>query len=416
MADHLEQRELGWYAVLNVPADVQRILRKRRFRITLKTRDRKVAERRAAPLVAGWKHQIAVAREEGAAQDDPAFWRDALRRAQSSEERAALLEQVEAIADAIGAATVEHIGQRPSSSPEAQRFHADATGVQTTEHLDEWIKSLQVKPKTAAMRRATIERLAAKFATVHEVTRPEARRWLTELLTAEPKPLKPATAKRMMTDCRQYWLYLATINVVREDAEPFNKLGMKVGKQASYLPFEPADAVKLLRAAEARDQKLGDLVRMAMYTGARREELCALRVEHVHGDRFDIADAKTRAGVRTVPIHRELKATISRLARDSEDGFVLSGLEADRHGARGDKIGKQFGDLKRELGFGERHAFHSFRATVNTMMERAGVPLELRQDLIGHERSTITGSVYSGKSTFEMRRAALVKLRYPQSS
>ncbi len=34
------------------------------------------------------------------------------------------------------------------------------------------------------------------------------------------------------------------------------------------------------------------------------------------------------------------------------------------------------------------------------------------QDIVGHERSTLTGSTYSGKSTYEMRRDALAKLAY----
>ncbi len=47
-----------------------------------------------------------------------------------------------------------------------------------------------------------------------------------------------------------------------------------------------------------------------------------------------------------------------------------------------------------------------------TKLERAGVPEGTVQDLVGHERSTLTGSTYSGKSTFEMRREALAKLVY----
>ena len=31
------------------------------------------------------------------------------------------------------------------------------------------------------------------------------------------------------------------------------------------------------------------------------------------------------------------------------------------------------------------------------------------QDIVGHERSTLTGSTYSGKSTFEMRREPSAK-------
>ena len=46
------------------------------------------------------------------------------------------------------------------------------------------------------------------------------------------------------------------------------------------------------------------------------------------------------------------------------------------------------------------------------MLEREGVPEGTVQDLVGHERSTLTGSIYSGKSTLEMRQDALAKLAY----
>ncbi len=156
----------------------------------------------------------------------------------------------------------------------------------------------------------------------------------------------------------------------------------------------------------------GTVITMAMYTGARREELCSLRVEHVHEGHFEIVAAKSAAGVRQVPIHEELALIMARLVEASTDGYVLSGLRTDRHGDRGDGIGKRFGMLKTELGFANRHVFHSIRGTVITMLERAGVPESTVQDLVGHERSTLTGSTYSGKSTLEMRREALAKLAY----
>jgi hypothetical protein len=46
------------------------------------------------------------------------------------------------------------------------------------------------------------------------------------------------------------------------------------------------------------------------------------------------------------------------------------------------------------------------------MLERAGVPEGTVQDIVGHARSTLTGSIYSGKSTLEMKRDALAKLTY----
>ena len=41
------------------------------------------------------------------------------------------------------------------------------------------------------------------------------------------------------------------------------------------------------------------------------------------------------------------------------------------------------------------------------MLERAGVPEGTVQDIVGHERSTLTGSTYS---TLDMKREALAKL------
>jgi integrase len=409
MPRHIEQRRLSWYAVLNVPSGVQETLKRKRFRTSLKTRDKKVAERLGKPIVAEWQRQIALARGEDAAKNDAKFWRDALRRAKTEEQRHTTLEQIDAEASDIGAINVENIGDPPSSNPEAQRFYAEATGaiVSTTEFLDEWLTSLQVKDKTAKMRRATIGRLADKFPMLNDVSRKEVRRWVTEL-RAE---LKAATVQRMMSDCRTYWAYLEAIEVVPEDSAPFNRLGLKSGGSSSWLPYTPEEAVRLRKAAEG-DAQLADVIRMAMYTGARREELCSLKVEHVKEDRFEIVDAKTKAGVRTVPTHRHLSKTIERLVKDSEDGYVLSGLKPNANGDRGDAIGKRFSRLKRSLGFSDLHTFHSWRGTVITMLERAGVPESTVQDIVGHQRSTLTGRTYSGKSTFEMRRNALDKLAY----
>ena len=422
----IELRHNTYFAYLDVPKDVRSKLRRRVFRETLRTDSRSVAKRRAAPKIANWKSQIEKARgnpnhndvefwrislkRAKANPDDPAYWREALRSAKDDDQRAAIMEQIDMVAWDIGATNVENIGDPPSSDPEASRFYFEAAGAHlpTTEHLDEWIASLQVKAKTAGMRRATVMRLGEKFPMLEDISRREIRRWVTELITE----VKPATVQRMMTDCRTYWAYLATIEAVPEDSAPFDRLGLKVSR-ASWQPFEPDDVVRLLgKAVGQGDDQLADLIRLAMYTGARREELCALPVANVKDDRFAVAAAKTPAGVREVPIHHELAQTMARLVEESTDGYVLAGLKPNRNGDRGDVMGKRFTRLKRDLGFDDRHVFHSIRGTVITMLEHAGVPEGTVQDIVGHERSTLTGSTYSGKSTFEMRRDALDKLGY----
>jgi integrase len=109
----------------------------------------------------------------------------------------------------------------------------------------------------------------------------------------------------------------------------------------------------------------------------------------------------------------ELKATIARLRGNRKHGYLLHGMRANQNGDRGDHVGKRFGRLKMKLGFGRGHVFHSFRGTVITLFEHLGVAEGTVQAIVGHERSTLTGQTYSGKSTFAMRWDAVQKLSYP---
>ena len=417
-APYLIWRGRNYHAVLEIPELLRPHFRKRRFMKTLGTDSQRIAERRAAKLIAAWKKQIAEAEGGDIEFDDAAYWRRALRQATSEEERQSIMMQIDMEAWGIGATNVDQIGKLPSSDPDARDFYARATGARApfTEYLDEWMATLRTTAKTKGIQRADILRFAARFKTIDAVSRPGVRRWCTSLVNDDN--LTPKTTTRILSALRGYWRYLQAVNVVAEDHEPFQRLDVarqtkRDAPRSARLPFEPADVVALLEAARAKgDGQLADLIMMAMYTGARREELCSLRVEHVHGDYFEIVAAKTAAGVRTVPIHDELAPTMARLVEESTDGFVLSGLRIDRHGDRGDGIGKRFGALKTELGFSNRHVLHSHRGTIITMLERAGVPEGTVQDIVGHERSTLTGSTYSGKSTLEMKREALAKLAY----
>jgi hypothetical protein len=188
---------------------------------------------------------IARKREEPS-HNDAKFWRDALRHAKDDRQRADILEQIDMVAWNIGAINVENIGDQPSRDPEARQFYAEATGtlVSTTEHLEEWLSSLQIKDKTAKMRRSIIGRLAEKFPLLKDVSRKEIRRWVTELMAE----LKPATVQRMMSDCRTYWAYLETIEAVPEDSAPFDRRGLK-GERSSWLAYTTEEAAQLLKAA-----------------------------------------------------------------------------------------------------------------------------------------------------------------------
>lgn len=419
MPSYLQKRRLRWYAVLEIPEALRPAFgNKPRFVRSLETDSRTVAQRRAMPIVAGWQKEIAGARNDP--HDDAAFWARSLRLAKSDKERESIIEEIETAAWRIGAVNVEHVGTAPSGDPGAQRFYAAATGalVKTTEHLDEWLTTSRASAKTQDMQKADVTRFAKEFPLVSDINRPDVRRWVTRLMNDGKAKLSPATVQRILSALRGYWRYLQSISVAAEDAEPFNKLDVARQNQQAEprtkrKPFEPASVLKLHKAAIVDDDgELADLISLGMWTGCRIEELCALKVDQVKGKSFTVGEAKTEAGWRDVPIHPKLAPTMKRLIGKRKDGFVLAGLTENKYGDRSNAIGKRFGRLKKNLGFGGQYVFHSIRKTVITILENAGIPENVVADIAGHEKPTMTYGLYSGGVSLAVKATALARLRY----
>jgi integrase len=229
-----------------------------------------------------------------------------------------------------------------------------------------------------------------------------------------------ATVRRYLSEMRGYWGYLISIEAVSDEVLPLEKLTFPKqpnGARKKRDGFETSDVVKLRALALANnDQHLADLIELAQWTGARIEELCALKLENVGCDAFIIVDAKTHAGIREVPIHTKLQPTVARLVTASADGYLLSGLTLNKYGDRSNAVGKRFGRLKATAGFGTRQVFHSIRKTVATLLENAQVPEGTAADILGHDKPTMTYGLYSGGAWLETARAALERIDYPDKS
>jgi integrase len=417
MPSYLQKRRRRWYAVLDIPVSLRPVIGKPRFVKSLETDSLSTAQRLVHKVVAEWQEALTSARKEPKA-DRAKVLLTALRRATTEAERAAVLELIYEAADAIGAANVEHVGQRPSSDPAAQEFYGMATGalVGTMEHLEDWLLSCRGTSRTKEMQRNAVTRMAAQFPLVRDVDRAAARRWVTGLMAGE-EGLSPKTVKKLLSGMRGYWRYLQTINVVVEGFEPFNKLELatsKRGVEAARQPFAPADVPKLVLAALARgDTELADLVRLGMWTGCRIEELCALKIADVTGDSFRVVSGKSAAAVRVVPVHVELAPVLARLIGKRVQGYVLDGLTTTKYGQRGNAVGKRFGAMRTELGYSPAYVFHSLRRTFVTALENAGVSENVVADMVGHNKPRITYGLYSGGATLSVKRAALALLSYP---
>ena len=410
---------------------------KAKFRKGLGTKDRDEAIIRAGPYLTEWRELISGARDqrdtgrragwvaksrltraekykarEGRPRAKPVKVPEAerirslhlaLRDAKTDEEREGVRI---AINDWLGdeAATYRDYGnedQLSRDTPEVRELAGEIFAKPTLDYIDDWIASLQVTPKTAAMRRSTVTKLAETFPTLGSINRKDVRKWTRDMLASG---LAPATVQRMASDARTWYLWLVDEDVVAE-GEPFNRLGLKVKGGHKREHWEDAELLALHKAAKA---PLKDLIELDMYSGARLAELVNLKVEDVKADHFKIREAKSESGVRSVPIHPKVRKTFARLIEKSKDGYLL----AIGGKNRSDTMSKAFQRLRKDQGHTDpAKVFHSIRHTVVTKLRRAKIDNRIIQQIIGHSDGSVTGG-YGGGFEIEECAKALSKLKY----
>ena len=260
--------------------------------------------------------------------------------------------------------------------------------------------------------------MASEMPLLSDITKPNVRKWCLQM-EEDSKSIK--TIGSYLSACREFWKYLERQGEIPSDSNtPFNSKDVLPTRRSkkelsrdntSWAVFNKAEVINLLSQAK-KDAMLYDLIKIGIYTGARIEEICSVKVADIAEESFIIKDSKPPSGNREVPSHDKLQDLIKQLKNSSQDGYLLSGLSEDKDGKRSGAIGKRFGRLKNQLGFERRHVFHSFRKTVVTLLEQAGISENLAADIVGHEKPRITYGLYSGGSSLEQKLNAIKKINY----
>ena len=70
--------------------------------------------------------------------------------------------------------------------------------------------------------------------------------------------------------------------------------------------------------------------------------------------------------------------------------------------------------MKTDMGFGNRHVFHSIRHTVAHLLESAECPENVAKDVVGHVKQSMTYGLYSGVTKLDLRAKWIEKaIMYP---
>lgn len=169
---------------------------------------------------------------------------------------------------------------------------------------------------------------------------------------------------------------------------------------------------------------------VAAYQGARREEICGLQlddIDEIEGmPRIRIAKSvirnlKTSASTRAIPIHPELirlgfldyVETLRQAGHHLLFPELRAVVESTPMGDVFDYEWQIMRDQALPKAKEEGKVFHSFRHWCNNEMKQAGVPSEIRKDILGHSNRDVNEGTYSDAARLRLMRDALLKLPAP---
>lgn len=471
-SDNLVLRGGNWYVRLSVPADVRPILNRREYTASLKTGSKQEAQRLKLPFLQTWRDEIAEARgltpDLGEKQRETAytasqgieqFLNDSVAKTalgkneDSATSFAELAERLNLSGPARQMAEMmfnKYQGQLDMEESvemlKALAMHSQADVYRELNPVDPAeVKGILKDPsqyrskspltlprlkgfedyqrntkgivsKTVDMQVSRLKKLKAWLEENRaDLTHDSIEKYLDTL------PFSTKTKKQHLFAGNSFWKYALRKDSQfkerhKDQANPFEKHEFEEHrgtKKNERKAFTVEDIRTLYETS--KNQNLSDLIAIGAYTGARIEEICRLETRDILTSEgvkcFYIRDGKTENAERIVPIHKTLKPIVKRLIKDSEDQFLIPVSGRNKYGNRSDSLGKQFGRLKKSLGFGSEFVFHSLRKSFITFLQNNDIPGLTIASIVGHETGTITFDVYSAGPNANQKLKAISSLK-----
>lgn len=307
-----------------------------------------------------------------------------------------------------------------------------------------WLAEADYAGRTETARKQAVRRLLEWCRASHvpevveAIDRRVAGRFVSEVFVA--KGVDPATANKLITGLSAFWQWLlrrghASANPWERQSLKARKVRTESGEEAKR-PFTDEEVRAILAGAGGiRSLPMADLCRLAALSGMRLGEIADLKVRNVRGGAIRVAQGKTDAAARDVPIHPDVAAMIAaRCAGKDPDAYVFHELPEQRSAARprGAPVSQAFTRLLRTLKLsdtieGRRQArtdFHSFRRwfirmAVDALEKGAkGFTAWTLADVVGHSNEAgplgMTMGRYPGPAGMAPRRACVEAVRLPE--
>ena len=170
---------------------------------------------------------------------------------------------------------------------------------------------------------------------------------------------------------------------------------LNLGHNKPVRPHKPftTQAINRLWRLES---PLHDIPLILLYTGMRASELINLKARDVNRKQhtIKIISAKTKSGIRIIPIHDRIWPII---ARRLDAVYVIQ--ECRTYSS----LSREFDKAMRAIN--SKHTTHDCRHTFATRLDNEGANYNAKRLLLGHASSNVTDGVYTHKSLSQLRKA-----------
>jgi integrase len=443
--DYLKLRARTFYVQVSIPPRLRKASGgKSEYIKSLKTGDLNEANKRKHPYIAAFKARLAALERQNASAQAPAelvelyekalAWRQAMEKFKGQllcyegDDPDKPLYHTDVFLEQISDEAKELLETHGEKVADA--FYRSAKGEGTPllrSQIETWLGEQAgiITGQTISQHRTAVYAfltwIGGEGVLIEDVSRKRAGEYVSHLL-APNGPISRRTAGRYVSSLSSLWKWLEARGLAPQGNNPWR--GHSISKKSSRGEAKERsqwtdDAlIKVLSSAYTPryTEIIHDLVRLTLATGARMEELCALRVGDVHqrddGWWIAIREGKTEAAIREIPAHENAAHMLKRRLKNAKS-FLFEGLiPGGPDKKRSWHVSKAFGRFTRKLELGDdREVFHSLRNTFIEAMEAAEVPESTVKLIVGHVRHSMTFGRYSKGQRVQLR-DAINKLRY----
>ncbi|MGR3650101.1 MAG: tyrosine-type recombinase/integrase [Shimia sp.] len=273
---------------------------------------------------------------------------------------------------------------------------------------------------TALNVRSSVKHLVASLGgaapTLHDVTPDKVFEFRTQYLPLVAK-VKAQTVAKHMTLLRGMWAWaIADKKLLKakngklirnpwiiEDKGTPKKKAAKVKPDEARTAFTPDQVTKLFNGFPEWGSRQGDLLRLALVTGCRVDEVGSLKLEHVEqgGSGFVVAKGKTENARRYVPLAADARRLMTKRVEIAAAQQIQTPVQDQRlfpewplkPSTQKVNAASQWFTRYRRATLGDvtdgKLVMHSFRHTWRTVARRAGVSEDRIFEVGGWEGNTV---------------------------